>query len=57
MKTRVRNWVVIIIGTLLALMLLEGMVRLWRTDALKQITISRQTTYITTPLARGGGVE
>ena len=27
MKTRVRNWVVIIIGTLLALMLLEGMVR------------------------------
>ena len=57
MKTRVRNWAVIIIGTLLALMLLDGMVRLWRTDALKQITISRQTTYITTPLARGGGVN
>ena len=57
MKTRVRNWAVITVGTLLAVTLLAGLVRFWQTDALKRITISRQTTYITTPSALGGGVD
>jgi hypothetical protein len=57
MKKRLLRWAVGILGALAVVVLLVGLLRYWQAVRLRNITISHQTTYITSPLIPGGGVN
>ena len=56
-KQKVRVWTLVIIGALLMAFFIVVVARLWQAIALRKLKISRQTTYITSPLTRNGGVN
>ncbi len=57
MKKKTRILMLCTLGSLLLVVLAAGLWRLWQVHILKKIKISRQTTYITSPLTRDGEVN